>query len=208
MASQTRLLKEPELAAKREITRIDIMPMDAYAKVREERRQAVREIKKHRRIEIGPFAAMYFENYDTMWWQVHEMLRVERGGEEQIADELRAYNPLIPNGGELVCTLMFEIDQRDRRQRALAGLGGVELTVTMSVAGETIAAVPEDDVERSTDGGRASSVHFLHFPFTPNQVTTFRASDARVVVAIGHPGYAHMAVLPDDVRAALAGDFD
>ena len=196
------------MAAKHEITRADIMPMEAYAKVRDERRLAIREIKRRRRFEVGPFATIYFENYDTMWWQVHEMLYVEHGGEEQVADELRAYNPLIPNGEELVCTLMFEIDQRDRRQRALAGLGGVEKTVTMSVAGETIAAVPEDDVERSTEGGRASSVHFLHFPFSPKQVATFRAADAKVVVAIGHPGYAHMAVMPEDVRAALASDFD
>ena len=184
------------------------MPASAYAKVRDVRRLAIREIKRHRRFEVGPFATIYFENYDTMWWQVHEMLYVERGGEEQVADELRAYNPLIPNGEELVCTLMFEIDQRERRQRALARLGEVERTVTMSFAGATVAAVPEDDLERTTADGRASSVHFLHFPITRDQAAKFRAPGAKVILAIGHPEYSHMAVMPEDVRTVLAKDFD
>jgi hypothetical protein len=196
------------MAAKHEITRADIMSMSEYAEERAERRRAIGEVKRDRRFEIGPFATIYFENYDTMWWQVHEMLYIERGGEEQIADELAAYNPLIPNGADLVATLMFEIDQPERRQRVLAGLGGVEETVTMSFAGETITAVPEGDVARSTAEGRASSVHFLHFPFTREQAAKFRAPGAKVVVGIGHPGYGHMAAMPEAVRQALMHDFD
>ncbi len=196
------------MAAKHEITRADIMSMSEYAEERTERRRAIGEVKRDRRFEIGPFATIYFENYDTMWWQVHEMLYIERGGEEQIADELAAYNPLIPNGADLVATLMFEIDQPERRQRVLAGLGGVEGTVTMSFAGETITAVPEGDVARSTAEGRASSVHFLHFPFTREQAAKFRAPGAKVVVGIGHPGYGHMAAMPEAVRQALMHDFD
>ena len=196
------------MAAKHEITRADIMSMSEYAEERAERRRAIGEVKRDRRFEIGPFATIYFENYDTMWWQVHEMLYIERGGEEQIADELAAYNPLIPNGADLVATLMFEIDQPERRERVLAGLGGVEGTVTMSFAGETITAVPEGDVARSTAEGRASSVHFLHFPFTREQAAKFRAPGAKVVVGIGHPGYGHMAAMPEAVRQALMHDFD
>ncbi len=196
------------MAAKHEITRADIMSMSEYAEARAERRRAIGEVKRDRRFEIGPFATIYFENYDTMWWQVHEMLYIERGGEEQIADELAAYNPLIPNGADLVATLMFEIDQPERRQRVLAGLGGVEETVTMSFAGETITAVPEGDVARSTAEGRASSVHFLHFSFTREQAAKFRAPGAKVVVGIGHPGYGHMAAMPEAVRQALMHDFD
>lgn len=196
------------MAAKHEITRADIMSMSEYAEERAERRRAIGEVKRDRRFEIGPFATIYFENYDTMWWQVHEMLYIERGGEEQIADELAAFNPLIPNGADLVATLMFEIDQPERRQRVLAGLGGVEETVTMSFAGETITAVPEGDVARSTAEGRASSVHFLHFPFTREQAAKFRAPGAKVVVGIGHPGYGHMAAMPEAVRQALMHDFD
>lgn len=191
-----------------EITRADIMDMEAYGEIRRARRQEVSAIKKDRRVEVGPFAAFYFENYDTMWYQIHEMLYIEKGGEAQIADELSAYNPMIPDGGELVTTLMFEIEDEDRRKRELGRLGGVEGSVSLSVGGETIGAIAETDVERSKPDGRTSSVHFLHFPFTPAQVASFRTEGARVVLAIGHENYAHMAVLPEWVRAALASDFD
>lgn len=191
-----------------EITRADIMDMEAYGEIRRARRQEVSAIKKDRRVEVGPFAAFYFENYDTMWYQIHEMLYIEKGGEAQIADELSAYNPMIPDGGELVTTLMFEIEDEDRRKRELGRLGGVEGSVSLSVGGETIGAIAETDVERSKPDGRTSSVHFLHFPFTPAQVASFRTEGARVVLAIGHENYAHMAVLPEWARAALAADFD
>lgn len=191
-----------------EITRADIMDMEAYGEIRRARRQEVSAIKKDRRVEVGPFAAFYFENYDTMWYQIHEMLYIEKGGEAQIADELSAYNPMIPDGGELVTTLMFEIEDEDRRKRELGRLGGVEGSVSLSVGDETIGAIAETDVERSKPDGRTSSVHFLHFPFTPAQVASFRTEGARVVLAIGHENYAHMAVLPEWVRAALAADFD
>ncbi len=194
--------------AKREISRDDILAMEDYARQRRQRRQVMAGIKRHRRLAVGPDATFYFENYDTMFYQVHEMLHVERGGAAQIADELAAYNPLIPNGAELVATLMFEIDDEARRHRVLSALGGVEHTVTIGLEGETVAAVPEGDVERSTAEGKASSVHFLHFPFTPPRIAAFRKPGARVSLAIDHPGYGHMATLPEAVRAALAGDFD
>ncbi len=196
------------MTAKHELTRADIMPMDAYAKVRQQRRAEIREIKRNRRMAIGPDATLYFENYDTMWWQVHEMLYVEKGGEAQISDELGAYNPLIPKGDELVATLMFEIDDAARRARVLGGLGGVEETVTLGFGGETVTAEPEGDTERSTEEGRASSVHFLHFRLTPEQSARFRAPGAEVIVGIGHQRYGHMAVMPEAVRQSLAEDLD
>ena len=91
------------------LTRDDIMDMAQYAKVRKQRRAQMTEKKKNRRLHCGPHATFYFESFDTMWHQVHEMLFIEKGSEEQIEDELRAYNPLIPKGRELVATLMFEI---------------------------------------------------------------------------------------------------
>jgi hypothetical protein len=136
------------------------------------------------------------------------MLYIERGGEGQIADELAAYNPLIPNGRELVATLMFEIDEPDRRGRFLDGLGGVEETVTFTVGGHVVRGVPEADVDRTSADGKASSVQFLHFPFTAAQVAAFRAPDARVILGIEHPKYAHMTVLAEAARRALAADFD
>ncbi|MCH9019740.1 MAG: DUF3501 family protein [Proteobacteria bacterium] len=196
------------MPAKREITRDDILPMDAFAAVRNERRAEIAALRKNRRFEIGPSATIYFECFETMWWQVHEMLFVEKGGDAQLADELEAYNPLVPKGDELVATLMFEIDDAGRRDRLLARLGGVENTVTIGFAGETVAGVPEGDVARSTEDGRASSVHFLHFRFTPAQIASFREPGARVDVGIGHEAYGHMAVMPEPVRQALSEDFD
>jgi hypothetical protein len=190
-----------------EIRRDDILPMQDYGKVRAERRKAMTALKKNRRIDVGPFATFYFENFDTMWHQVHEMLFIERGGEAQIADELAAYNPLIPKGDELVATVMFEIEDEARRRAVLARLGGVEETMSIQFDGEKIVGAPEEDVDRTTAAGKASSVQFVHFRFTPAQVAKFRKPGTRVIVAIEHPAYGHMAVMPEDVRAALAGDF-
>ncbi len=194
--------------AKTEIIRADIIPIDEYAKTRRQRRAAMMELKKNRRLAVGPDATFSFECYQTMWHQIHEMLYIEKGGEDQIADELAAYNPLVPKGNNLVATLMFEIDDADRRARVLNHLGGVEDTVTLSVDGETIRAVPEGDVERSTAAGRTSSVHFLRFPFTRTQIEKFRQPEAQITLGVGHENYGHMARLPEAVRAALAGDFD
>ena len=196
------------MTPKREITRADIMALEDYKKARDERKRTVAELKKNRRVAVGPDATFYFESYDTMLHQVHEMLYIERGGDDQIADELAAYNPLVPNGWELVATLMFEIDEPDRRGKFLAGLGGVEETVSLSFAGQTVTARPEEDIDRTTVEGKASSVQFLHFPFTVEQVEKFRAPKTQVTLAIGHEKYRHRAVLLEDVRRALAQDFD
>lgn len=196
------------MGKKREMTRADILPMELFERGRPERRAAIGKLKRNRRVEVGPFAAFYFENYDTVWWQVHEMLRVERGGEAQIEGELSAYNPLIPRGRELVATLMFEIDDQVRRARELSRLGGVENAVSLSIDGEVIDALPLDEVERSTPEGRTSAVHFLRFPFKDEQVAAFRDASKTVVLRVSHPYYGHMAVMPAAVRQALSEDFD
>lgn len=192
--------------AKTEITHADIIPIEEYAKNRKERRARMSEIKRDRRVHCGPDATFYFESYETMWHQIHEMLFIEKGGDDQIADELTAYNPLVPNGRELVATLMFEIEDVNRRQKFLAGLGGVEETITLEFDGETIKGVPEEDVDRTTADGKASSVQFIHFPFTDSQAAKFKTESVRVVLGIHHEKYGHMAVLSDANRAALSGD--
>jgi hypothetical protein len=184
-----------------------IIPLPEYAPQRAERRRRIAELKKNRRLEVGPFAMFYFENYDTMLHQVHEMLFIEKGGAEQLPDELAAYNPLIPQGSELVATVMFEIEDPVRRARVLAGLGGIEHAAFLRVGGETIRGVSEDDQERSRADGKASSVQFIHFPFTPAQVAAFRDGDKEVVVGFDHANYGHMALVPAAVRQALAQDF-
>jgi hypothetical protein len=191
-----------------QITRGDIMPMDAYAKIRKERRAEIVERKQHRRVALGPDMTFYFESYETMWLQIHEMLYIERGGEEQLADELAAFNPLIPQGHELVATMMIEIDDEDRRKRVLDGLGGVEDKIYIQLDGQKIMARPENDVERTTAAGKTSSVHFLHFPFTRQQITLFRNDTTPVFLAVEHDNYHHMAGISGATREALAQDFD
>ena len=197
------------MTTKRNITRTDVMDMKAYGKTRKARRQKISLAKRNRRISIGPFATFYFENYDTMWMQVHEMLFVERGGEEQIQGELDAYNPLIPNGQNLICTLMFEIADEKVRARELRRLGGIEDTVKLEIGEVAIAAKPlSDGVDRTTDDGKTSAVHFLTFDFTDAEVMAFRDLGTKAILSVGHSNYGHMAVIPDNVRGTLAVDFD
>jgi hypothetical protein len=184
-----------------------IIPLAEYGPQRAERRKRISEIKKNRRLEVGPFATFYFESYDTMLHQVHEMLFIEKGGAEQLPDELAAYNPLIPQGQELVATVMFEIDEPIRRARVLANLGGVEDKAFIRVGSEVVRGVAEEDQERSREDGKASSVQFIRFPFTAAQIAAFKGNGGDVIVGFEHPNYGHMAVMPDAVRRALAQDF-
>lgn len=193
---------------KRELTRADIMPLGDYSAVRRERRREITELKRRRRLEVGPFATFHFENFQTMWQQVQEMLYIEKGGEAQIADELDAYNPLIPQGNELVATIMFEIDDPLRRATVLARLGGIENSAFVEIAGERIRGTADPTRENTNPDGKASSVQFVRFEFSPAQVAQFRATGARVLVGFDHPNYGHMATMPEPVRAALAEDFD
>ncbi|MEK9969102.1 MAG: DUF3501 family protein [Ferrovibrio sp.] len=195
------------MSQKTTITRADILSMDEFVKVRKEKRTEIVGIKKHRRVGVGPFCTFYFENYATMWWQIHEMLFIEKGGEEQIGDELSAYAPLIPKGSELVCTFMIEVDDPVRRPAVLAQLTNIDQMVVIEFGSHKVRAVPEDDAERNREDGKTSSVHFLRFPFTAEQIADFRKPGTRVLLAIEHPNYGHIAVMPETVREALAKDF-
>ncbi|MSP21396.1 MAG: DUF3501 family protein [Alphaproteobacteria bacterium] len=195
---------------RRQITRADILPLPAYEAVRAQKRAEIRQQKRKRQIGVGPFATFTFETYESMWVQVHEMLRTEKGGDAQLGDELAAYNPLVPNGRELVATMMLEIENAEQRARELAKLGGIENTVRLHIGREVVVnGVPERDVERTdAETGKASSVHFFHFPFTAAQIQAFRAENAEVTLEIAHPRYRHAAGLPKETRQALAEDFD
>ena len=190
---------------KTEITRDDIMPMSDYAKVRGTKLEDLVAVKRNRRLSVGPSATFFFENYETVWSQVHEMLHIG-----QVDDGLAACNPLIPKGRELVATVLFEIDDPVRRKAVLDRPGGLENTMTIQFAGETVtgmpgAGVPGADPDRTGAAGRTSSVHF---PFTPGQIDRFRQPGIQVVVGIGHERYGHMAVMPEAVREELARDLD
>ena len=193
---------------KRLIQKEDIMPLDVYTNQRKELRKNIVEFKKDRRVPLGPYATFYFECYETMIAQVQEMLYIEKGGDEQIADELAAYNPLIPNGKELVATLMFEIDNPVIRAEFLGKLGGVEKNIFIKINDEKIYAVPEMDVDRTSDDGKASSVQFIHFNFSNDQVNKFKDENNIIEVGIDHKEYSHTTKFSEDNIKALSADFN
>ena len=192
---------------KREIKKEDIMPLEVYMKSRRELRKNIVEFKKDRRVALGPYATFYFESYETMLAQVQEMLYIEKGGDEQLKDELAAYNPLVPNGKELTATLMFEIDNPVSRAAFLAKVGGIEDKVFMKIEGEKIKAVPEKDVDRTSSEGKASSVQFIHFTFTDEQIAKFKIS-SEIEIGIDHTEYSHMTKLADTTIKSLSADFN
>ena len=193
---------------KRRITAADIVAPEIYARERAERRRALIPIKRNRRVEVGPYATFYFENFDTMLAQVQEMLHIEKGGAEQLPGELEAYNPLIPQGRELIATLMIEIDEPQRRTAVLQKLAGIEESVYMTIGSARINATPTDYADRTAEDGKTSSVHWVRFSFTPEQIDAFRNARDTVVLGIAHPNYGHMAVVSPEIRAELARDFD
>ena len=193
--------------AQRKITPADLLPIAEYDSRRASLKANLIPMKKLRRIEVGPFATFYFENYATMWLQVQEMLRIEKGGEEQIPGELAAYNPLIPQGDELIATMMLEIEDEKRRGSVLLTLGGIEETVFLEIGGDVIRATPTEYDDRTTADGKTSSVHWLRFKLTADQIAHFRNPSERAVLGVSHPNYGHMAVLTAEARAALAKDF-
>lgn len=190
------------------LTKADILQLDDYIAQRKELRSAIVALKKPRRIDVGPHATFYFENYATMKQQIQEMLYIEKGGDEQLDDELEAYNPMIPQGAELTATLMFEIDNPEVRLKTLLSLTDVELTAYIEVNGVKAYARPEQEVERTSADGKTSSVHFLHFDFEAAQIAQLNSDDTKIILGIEHENYAHMTVLGEATKASLAGDFD
>ena len=192
---------------KREISKEDIKPLDVYTKNRKELRRNIVDFKKDRRVALGPYATFYFESYETMLAQVQEMLYIEKGGDEQLKDELTAYNPLVPNGKELTATLMFEIDNPVLRAAFLGKVGGIEEKVYMKIDGDLIKAVPEEDVDRTSSEGKASSVQFIHFKFNDEQIKKFRSDSSNIEIGIDHSEYSHSTKLNTEAVKSLILDF-
>jgi len=192
---------------KKQIEKEDLIPADFYAKNRKQIRKDLVEFKKNRRIALGPYATFYFESFETMVAQVQEMLHIEKGGDEQLKDELIAYNPLVPNGKELTATLMFEIDNPVSRSAFLERVGGIEGKVFMKINNELVRAVPENDVDRTSPEGKASSVQFIHFKLNENQITKFKSESIIIELGIDHKDYAHTTKLTKDNINSLLTDF-
>ena len=193
---------------KRLIQKEDIMPLDVYTVQRKDIRKKIVDFKKNRRIPLGPYATFYFESYETMLAQVQEMLYIEKGGDEQLNDELTAYNPLVPNGKELTATLMFEIDNPVSRAAFLGKVGGIEERVFMKVDGDLIKAVPEEDVDRTSAEGKASSVQFIHFKFNDDQIKKFKSGSSEIELGIDHNEYSHSTKLSEATLHSLVKDFN
>ena len=136
------------------------------------------------------------------------MLHIEKGGDDQLKDELAAYNPLIPKGNELVATLMFEIDNPLSRAEFLNKVGGIEEKIFLKIGNEKIKSIPEQDVDRTSAEGKASSVQFVHFEFTESQIKLFKEITNEVIIGIDHKMYAHTSKLTEANKKALALDFD
>ena len=185
----------------------DLIAADKYEKIRKQFRKKLIEFKKSRKISIGPYATFYFESFETMLGQIQEMLHIEKGGEEQLKSELIAYNPLIPQGKELIATLMFEIDDPTLRSDFLGKVGGIEKKIYMQVSGEKVKAVPEKDVDRTSTEGKASSVQFVHFNFTDEQIIKFKNLDNGVILGIDHNLYNHSTKISEHIKKALIKDF-
>lgn len=190
------------------IVEADVTASTVYAGERAARRKALIPIKRKRRVEVGPYATFYFESYDTMLAQVQEMLHIEKGGPKQVAGELEAYNPLIPQGAELIATLMIEIDEPNRRTAALMKLAGIEASAYLQVGAERVEGKPTEYEDRTSEDGKTSSVHWVRFRFTKAQIAAFKSAAGTVILGVSHPQYGHMAVVPAEVREELAKDFD
>lgn len=189
----------------RTITAEDILPLDQYEQIRKDKKEEAIARKALTRLSVGPHATALFETWDSMWLQIQEMLRIEKGGDEQLKDELAAYDPMVPKGSEMTMTLLFEIEDEARRDAFLRTIGGIEDHIALDVCGHRIAATPEGDVERTrASDGKASSVHFLHFHLTPESVAAWKSGEGQVMIVIDHPNYGHAALLGPATRDYLA----
>ncbi len=189
------------------LTRADLYSLEWYHECRAEFRRRVLDHKRLRQVPLGRNATLYFENRLTIQYQIQEMLRVERIFEtEAIEEELAAYNPLIPDGGNLKATFMLEYEDPDERRRMLGRLRGIEDKVWMEVGGDRIYAVADEDLDRATDD-KTSAVHFLRFEI-PDRLCAALAEGEALAFGIDHDEYRQSSVPSEASRAALVADLD
>ena len=191
-----------------QLTRDDLYSLEKYAQIRPEFRARVMAHKKNRQVALGAHATLYFEDRLTMQYQVQEMLRAERIFEpDGIQEELDAYNPLVPDGGNWKATFMIEYEDVDERREALARLKGIEDEVWVEVAGfDKVYAVADEDMERE-DETKTSSVHFLRFELTAPMVAALK-DGAGLSIGSDHPDYGYQVQVAPSVQDSLVGDLD
>jgi hypothetical protein len=196
-------------AAMRKLQESDLLSLERYSRERPEFRARVMAHKKNRQLNVGPNTMWLFEDRLTVQYQVQEMLRTERIFEaEGIAEELEAYNPLIPDGRNWKVTLLIEFPDPEVRRVQLERLRGIEDRCWIQVAGlERLFAIADEDLDRDNEV-KTSAVHFLRFELSEAMVGALKGG-AALGAGVDHPDYHHeLAALPENVRAALAADLD
>ena len=192
----------------REIKINEIIPNEEYGKHRKNRRKEMINFKKNRRLDIGPVVSLYFESRSTMLYQIQEMAFVEQISNKELQIELDSYNPLVPNGKELIATMMIEIDDPLRRKNFLSRLGGIEEKVKITIADSILFAEAEKDIDRTTADGKTSAVHFLHFKFTNELIEGFKNHKNLIQIGIEHDSYEHLTIVSDEIRKSLVEEFN
>lgn len=190
------------------LTLADIADLRAYERERDEFRAAVIAAKRRRRIAVGPVVTFVFENALTMRFQIQEMARAEKMlTDEAIQGELDAYNPLIPEAGELSMTMFIELTSEGQLREWLPKLAGVERAVSIVIGDGTPIPATLDAAHESqlTREEMTASVHYLRVTLGDDERAAFAAGPARIV--IDHPHYQHEAELTDETRASLVADW-
>jgi hypothetical protein len=184
----------------------EILNIYEYEKVREQKRREIIEIKKKRRLFVGDLIHLVFENRDTVWFQIQEMIRVERMvRDEEIQQEIDIYNELIPEKNQLSITMFIEIPDEQERKRLLPQLVGIHDHLWFHIGNKhSIRAVADEKSQRDYQYGKAAVVHFLKLNLTPEQVKDF--AELPVRVEINHPNYKAMVEMPEEVKAELVKD--
>ena len=189
------------------IEKSDILPRDEYKIKRKSLREKMVLRKKLRRVDVGPYVTMYFENKHTIIHQINEMVYIEDGGEEQINEEISAYKSLVPDGRELVATVMVEIDSPIKRADFLSKMGGFEEQISIKIHDNIIEGKAELDGDRTTADGKASSVQFVHFEFEEEDIEHIKNNVENISIIINHENYKHAAMLNIDTVEELIKDF-
>lgn len=187
----------------------DLMSIAAYNEQRPAIRQAMMDHKKTRRLPLGPNAMLHFEDYMVMRYQVLELIRAEKiSGEDELLEELEAYNPLIPDGKNLKATFMLEYPDEAERKIRLSQLIGIEELISIQIEGfDPVYPIANEDLPRSTDE-KTSSVHFLRFEFTDEMIAAAKQG-ASWTVRSEHQNYQHSSdSIPDEISNSLVRDFD
>jgi hypothetical protein len=183
------------------------LDLRAYERVRDERREEIIELKRRRRVQLGTVVTLMFENRATMQSQIHEMMRAEKVvRDEQILEELHAYNPLIPEAGQLSATLFIELTTPEQMLEWLPKLVNIESSIVFKLSdGSTVTAITEEGhAETLTRDNVTAAVHYIRFEFTPQQVEAFASGDVEILCV--HPAYIEVANLPQFVIDELLTD--